>query len=807
MTTIKTTYLRNLWSMVILVVLTITITTIHRADAVSMRHDVSEQAYLDFGAQFPAVCQLIDLTDDGIGTGTLVSPTHILTAAHVLDLDGNGTSTHGLNHQIRFGANTDVPDLVLNPSDIDSIVISPNYAPSEATRFDMALIILKVPVTTITPIPITDVSPENRVGYFGGYGDRGTGLVFPGNPAFDNQRRMAENDIDCTIVGGSLIIDMDFDAPAGVTAPNRCGSATPRALEASTGGGDSGGGLMIDLGGGQYGVVGAHSEGGNNGLDDSEYGCQISWSSVLESSNRTFLESNGITFSSGPITVTTLVDQNDSPAGAQVSLREAMRDVPSGGTIYFDPSLSGEMVLTDTLVKSTNPCTIDALEGRTEMITLRAPSDKRILELTSLSGMTLRGLRFTGAHLTSTPRSGSAIFVTNCTLDFDQCDISSNTNSTANGGGAIALNGSTLTMKSCLIADNRTNDGVAGGILLRQNVNTVRLYSCTLANNFSSDGGGAFADNGTACTIELFSSTVSGNSAASGGQAVDLAWSSIHVAGCIVEDFFRIVNLASVTSGGYNIERATGQSAALQATGDQTGTNPELGPLLDYGGLMRSRAITIGGPAYNAGNPTFNLSLNPFDQRGLSRVVDSRVDIGAFEAGQASGDLVEVNSTTPPTGAIDVSNTTTISATFSAPPNPASVTSGSLQIWGEQGGLYTGQISFPTLDRVVVTPTRAFCAGEKVTVTFSDQILNSIGESARPAQIQFVTEAGGDSDVAFFDSGQALGSARSAQVALGDLDLDGDLDAFVANTSGGNTVWLNSRRRSLHPTRESPSAV
>ena len=42
----------------------------------------------------------------------------------------------------------------------------------------------------------------------------------------------------------------------------------------------------------------------------------------------------------------------------------------------------------------------------------------------------------------------------------------------------------------------------------------------------------------------------------------------------------------------------------------------------------------------------------------------------------------------------------------------------------------------------------------------------------------------------FTDSGQSLGNADSYAVALGDLDGDDDLDAFVAN-DGANTVWLN----------------
>ena len=43
----------------------------------------------------------------------------------------------------------------------------------------------------------------------------------------------------------------------------------------------------------------------------------------------------------------------------------------------------------------------------------------------------------------------------------------------------------------------------------------------------------------------------------------------------------------------------------------------------------------------------------------------------------------------------------------------------------------------------------------------------------------------------FVNSGQVLDNDQSQDVALGDLDNDGDLDAFVANLGQTNAVWLN----------------
>jgi hypothetical protein len=55
----------------------------------------------------------------------------------------------------------------------------------------------------------------------------------------------------------------------------------------------------------------------------------------------------------------------------------------------------------------------------------------------------------------------------------------------------------------------------------------------------------------------------------------------------------------------------------------------------------------------------------------------------------------------------------------------------------------------------------------------------------------------------FTDSGQRLGNSHSNAVALGDLDGDGDLDAFVGNDDADHTVWLNDGAGHFTDSRQS----
>jgi hypothetical protein len=199
------------------------------------------------------------------------------------------------------------------------------------------------------------------------------------------------------------------------------------------------------------------------------------------------------------------------------------------------------------------------------------------------------------------------------------CTLAGNS---AIGGGGL-LNNARATLTNCTISGNTANaPDSAGGIdtssLNNMDTETL-LQNCTVAGNTNlnaSGPGGLFAGRyGTGqagqANVEFGNTIIADNTGSQFGNA-----GATFGPGAFISDGF---NLSSDASG------------SLAGPGDLQGLNPLLAPLGNYGGPTPTMALLPGSPAIDDANPS-PTRLPAFDQRGFARVVNGRVDIGAFES-------------------------------------------------------------------------------------------------------------------------------------------------------------------------------
>jgi hypothetical protein len=258
-------------------------------------------------------------------------------------------------------------------------------------------------------------------------------------------------------------------------------------------------------------------------------------------------------------------------------------------------------------------------------------------------------------------------------LNVDKSTVSDN--HAASGGGICNFGdrGSAIaTITNSTLSGNAANvdplpfatEPPGGGAVFNSNIeggsSTVKLTNCTISGNSTRYTGGAIQNviqnqsefDPLATSVSLDNCTLNGNSADQGGNSI---WNEAKIVednpqGNPAVDFANTImndgtaggniqnRLGTVTSRGYNLSSDDG-GGFLTGPGDLIHTNPWLGPLRNNGGPTRTHALLLNSPAINAGDPNFNpQAFQPpllYDQRGgpvFPRVVNGRVDIGAFEA-------------------------------------------------------------------------------------------------------------------------------------------------------------------------------
>jgi hypothetical protein len=305
-------------------------------------------------------------------------------------------------------------------------------------------------------------------------------------------------------------------------------------------------------------------------------------------------------------------------------------------------------------------------------------------------------------------------------LTLDASTVSGNTASTRGGGiqnlqgFAESINGIpqppavTLTITNSTIGGNTATDpvhGIGGGI---DNVFAIAtLTDSTIANNFAGEFAGGISNEIIGSQVTLISCTVTGNTAGSaiGGILNDSTVDGVGT--CTLHDTLIAANTSpagtddvfgAFVSQGYNLIGANpnGNASGFGST-DLVNVNPKLGPLQNNGGPTATVALLAGSRGIDEGNPNFK-SPPATDQRGFNRVVNGRIDIGAFELQRPSTTTLIV-SPTPAGDGLPVTLTVTVRGS----------------IPGQAGVVPTGSVTF--LDGTTVLGTVNLNGGQASFIT------------------------------------------------------------------------------------------
>lgn len=317
--------------------------------------------------------------------------------------------------------------------------------------------------------------------------------------------------------------------------------------------------------------------------------------------------------------VETRVDEFDAPAGQFVSLREAIRDAPHGGRLLFW-----------VFSFITNP-TIDLAAAGGGQGSSLVVGKSLVIDASSLPhGVTLSG-----------PSASRVLDISGQDTDLALFGVSITDGNEGSTGGGLRLVDGDLTLTHSAVYDNRAGTDGAGMII---NHGRAVLENVTLTGNDAADRGGAiYSWNDSELWVNH--STLAGNESSSGAAGVHLFKTDWRLANSVVAENFRqgdatftprntsFSSGSTLESGGRNIT----DGSFLTAGNDLNATSPDLLPLVDAGGIARTRPPNQLSPVVNGGPGPFDEGAET-DARGLPRPYASASDIGAYELGPLGSD-------------------------------------------------------------------------------------------------------------------------------------------------------------------------
>ncbi len=369
------------------------------------------------------------------------------------------------------------------------------------------------------------------------------------------------------------------------------------------------------------------------------------------------------------LTNVTVANTNDSGSG---SLRQALADVCSGGTVDFAAGLANQTItLTSDELSITKTVTIT--NPNAANLQVSGNNARRVFNIQTGAVVTMSNLStingwaggsngggiyndgvltlLDSTVISSQARYGGGIYNYNGQLTINNSTLSGN--SAAISGGAIFNYDfmAKLTVNGSTFSNNSADAG--GGILNSSGVVTVSNTTFSRNSTFTDNGGGVY----NAAKFTINNSTFSGNSATlNGGGIFNSAYygrltlnnntfsnNSASSGGGIrnAGELNQRNNLvANSTSGGDCVSSGminTNLNNLVEDGGCEVSLNgdPNLGPLQDNGGPTMTHALLMPSPALDNGD---NATCLAIDQRGIARPIDGNgdgivtCDIGAFEA-------------------------------------------------------------------------------------------------------------------------------------------------------------------------------
>lgn len=199
------------------------------------------------------------------------------------------------------------------------------------------------------------------------------------------------------------------------------------------------------------------------------------------------------------------------------------------------------------------------------------------------------------------------------------------------GGVMVSRGGSQAELSGCTVRDCNAEDG--GGLM---NYGMATVINCTFARNTAVAEAGAIKsyreENGPETRLTVINSTFLSNHGAlpQGGGGIVVRGSKTEIFNCLFVDHpTRAILLNEPATSTLTGNLTDDESSSEQAT---FRTGLRVGSLGRHEGPTETVPLLPGSPALNAGD---NASVPPevkTDQRGLPRVKNGKVDIGAVEA-------------------------------------------------------------------------------------------------------------------------------------------------------------------------------